>query len=89
MIGPKEAVRAAAQFLMDIQAGGQPSDIIVEEIEGPDQFGLWEVTLSFRRLGSGSELQEALGGAPERQYKRFRVDGESGKVVSMKFAAVS
>lgn len=89
MIGVQEAVKAAIQFLLDIDADGQPSDIRVEEIESDDERSLWFVTLGFVRSADRQSLDETLGGGRPRHFKRFDVDGKSGKVMSMKFAKAS
>lgn len=73
MIDVKTAVRAAIDYVREFEEFIPPREVRFEETE-LDDYGNWLITLSF--------LENPLTG--HRSYKIFRIDRETGTVVSMK-----
>jgi hypothetical protein len=69
----KSAIHSAIGFLKEFQEFFQPDDIRLEETEYDDA-GDWLITLSYRDTSTFDR----------REYKIFRVDGNTGAVKSMK-----
>ncbi|HJY53624.1 MAG TPA: hypothetical protein VKD89_06330 [Candidatus Udaeobacter sp.] len=69
-----EAKIVAFNFLTQIYPTIRIEDARLEEVEISDDEQYWTVTLSFTE-GSGTILS--------RNYKRFRIRAEDGKVMSM------
>ena len=79
----KEAVRRAIQFLAVVQESNPPEDVTVEEVELSDDGLFWLITIG--AFPSGSSIAAMTGeGTYRRQYKVFKVDVNSGEVISMK-----
>jgi hypothetical protein len=96
-IDVKEAVRLAKQFAERIYENEKISQLGLEAIERTEDGKHWRVTLGFARPWAPPKparkrevfktpLEQALSGSREsreREYKVFRVDAQSGDVVSM------
>lgn len=83
----KEAATIAKRYTEEIL--GIPSEaILLEEVELSDDERYWHITLSFPRLipPSGTVL-DAFTSNVQIKYKVFKIDNESGKIVSMKIRA--
>jgi hypothetical protein len=81
MIGVREAVRIAKEFLSGIYAEEEILDVGLEEVKFEEP--RWAVTLGFRRPWSRGNLVETLGGPTGREYKRIQIDGATGRVLGM------
>ncbi|MGA2182044.1 MAG: hypothetical protein ABSH47_03380 [Bryobacteraceae bacterium] len=77
MIDVKQAVQASARFAESILGPERAQQMLVEEVERPEDRGSWVITLSLPASG----LAIIRG---EKEYKTFVVDGETGEVLSMK-----
>ncbi len=93
MIKVAEAIDQALELFnivyKDLVASGEIVELLVEEVELADDQQFWTVTLGFCRQGevNPSTLGEALGQInPQlvRRFKSFKVNAESGQVLSMK-----
>ena len=89
MIDVKEAVRTAANYLADLFAEEDISDIRLEEVELSEDNQTWNVTLSFLRKvrvrGAPAEaLSAGLGPQMDRDFKVLTVRAEDGVVTSVK-----
>jgi hypothetical protein len=76
-----DAVKLAAAYLQQFYP--KVEDLLVEEVELSD--GVWQITLGFADPTYRSGIAAALG--PERKpriYKVFKIDRETGEIVSMK-----
>jgi hypothetical protein len=77
MIPVKEAVARSVDFASNM-LDPPPHDLRLEEVElgkvGPND--AWQITLSMQ--------DRTLGSFGRREYKVFRVRGDTGEVVSMK-----
>ena len=73
MISAKQAAQKAAVYLQEIKS---VYDVSLEEIELSDNERYWLVTLSYSSNSLLSSNQEP--------WKIFKVDAETGKVLSMK-----
>ena len=78
----KQAVKAAVEFLRDVQEGSTPEDVSVEEVELSDQDATWRITLGYSP--PGSSINKLTGKEVYRQFKIFQVDAQTGEVISMK-----
>jgi hypothetical protein len=89
MITPQQAIQAAVRFLNEIYEGNAAGSVRVEELEREEPS--WHVTLSFFPPAevepSVSRTMKSILG-PERSYKTFEVDAETGEVRSMKIRAL-
>lgn len=89
MIGYKEAVAAAKQYVAELFRPEELRGLRVEELSPSDDEKYWNVTLGWVE----SEVRTVSASAftvsgPElvrlpRVYKRFKIDAESGDVISM------
>ncbi len=92
MIEVKQAVETAANYLADLFADEDISDIRLEEVELSEDSQTWHVTLSFlrRRKATGQPLVDALrvgsvGGAQmDRDFKVLALRATDGQVTSLK-----
>jgi hypothetical protein len=92
-IDVKEAVRLAKEFAARIYETEKISRLGLEAVERTDDGKHWLVTLGFSRpwsypkaRGSFSPLEEVLPRPkqqPEREYKVFRVDANTGAVLGI------
>ena len=89
IIGVKEAVQAAINYLQELQSVIAPSQALqelrLEEVElsepspqHPAPPNHWLITLSY------NVREDALGMRLSRDYKIFTIDAATGKVQSMK-----
>ncbi len=76
MIGVKEAVKIASEFLSGIFE--EIYDLRLEEVELSDKEDFWYITLSFKLRTDPA----ALTGA--RQYKKVKINADTGQVQSVK-----
>jgi len=86
----KQAIAAAKQYVNEVYAGEQVTNLGLEEIEHPMAAGNWVVTLGFSRPWNtprtrAQEVLENLGAVSSlrRSYKVITMTDE-GSVVSMK-----
>ena len=81
MINVKEAAQKAAEYFTDLYHD-QFSNVLVEEVELSD--GYWLITLGYDRFPI---LSQFVRKGP-RAFKVFKVDSETGEVISMKIREV-
>ncbi|MGA2475361.1 MAG: hypothetical protein ABSF73_01955 [Terriglobia bacterium] len=81
MINVKDAVKNAAEYFTDLYHD-QFTNVLLEEVELSD--GYWLITLGYDRPAS---LPQFVRKGP-RAFKVFKVDGETGEVISMKIREV-
>ncbi|MCB1022224.1 MAG: PepSY domain-containing protein [Bryobacterales bacterium] len=86
MISPQKAIEAATKLVADIYGDDGARSVRVEELDRVAKEGAWHVTLSFFPPSDLPDVSEAMRSilTPERIYKTFEVDAESGAVLSMK-----
>ena len=83
----KDAVHKAKEFLVDLLADEDPSNIGLEEVEYDDQERAWLVTLGFSRPWNSTRntLTSITGeSAVKRAYRTLKISDETGKVASIK-----
>jgi hypothetical protein len=85
MIDVKQAAQSASNFIAGLYSNETISDVRLEEVELSEDGKHWLITLSFPLPASLGVMY--LGGA--RQYKLFKVDANTGEVLSMKIRDVS
>lgn len=80
MIGVKDAVTSAMAFAKEL-LGDRGSQFQLEEVEESKSRGseVWLITLSMPQINSLAGIL-----SQRREYKTFAVDGQTGKVLSMK-----
>lgn len=96
-IDVRDAVVAAQKSLQSMAdlMGGHVLDLRLEEVELSEDKSLWVITLSFIIPISKESISNlgifAAGESlkPERQYKRFEIDSETGQMKSMKIRDLS
>ena len=81
MINVKEAAQKAAEYFTDLYHD-QFTNVLVEEVELTG--GYWLITLGYDRPPAVPGF--SLKGP--RAFKVFKVDGETGEVISMKIREV-
>lgn len=84
MIAPQDAVKAAADYFAQVVAPiNEQSAVAVEELEMSGDKKEWLVTLSHKDP-LASPIYSLYPGSDSRIMKVFRVEGETGQVISMK-----
>lgn len=92
MIDVKEATQTALSYFEDIYEDEPFSNVLLEEVERSeeDDRSYWLITIGFRnerKKGDSSPPFSPFTSVP-RRYKRFKIDAETGDVVSMKIRSV-
>lgn len=88
MIDVKEATQLAVSYFEDLYGEDTYSNVLLEEVERDEKDGnpYWLITIGFTdhtpEAGPLGPLESS------RRYKRFRIDAETGEVVSMKIRSV-
>jgi hypothetical protein len=80
VIDVKQAVQASVKFAESTLGPERAQQMLVEEVERPEDRGNWVITLS---LPVPLSLQ-VFGRKEDKEYKTFVVDAETGEVKSMK-----
>lgn len=93
-IGVKEAVLAAQKYIRQAYPEGLIG-LRLEEVEMSDDERYWYITLGFSRidepvpLDAISSIDAMIAGRQTvREYKVFKIDAKTGKVLSMKIRTV-
>jgi hypothetical protein len=81
MINVKQAVTKAAEYFADLYHD-QFTNVLLEEVELSN--GYWLITLGYDR----APVLPRFGLKGPRAFKVFKVDGETGEVISMKIREV-
>ncbi len=81
MIDVKQAAQLASNFIVGLYSDETISDVLLEEVELSEDSKYWLITLSFPAPASSVN---AILGIRGRRYKIFKVDTETGEVLSMK-----
>jgi len=82
MINVKEAVKKAAEYFTDLYHD-QFRNLLLEEVELSD--GYWLITLGY---DAPSDIRSVLANKATRRFKLFKIDGDTGEVISMKIREV-
>ncbi|MFH1743343.1 MAG: hypothetical protein ABIH23_30420 [bacterium] len=77
----KEAATKALQYFKDLYPATVLSSILLEEVELSDDRKFWLITLGYMPQTANPFLPFGPGG---REFKVFKVNSETGEVVSMK-----
>ncbi len=93
MIDVKQAVKVAAEYLVDLYAPDAFSDVQLEEVELTEDENYWLITLSYKKPMTEVNLLGPIGimadlAKNEKGYKIFKIEADTGKVVSMKIRIV-
>ena len=81
MIDVKQAAQSASNFVTGLYANEIISDVRLEEVELTEDGKYWLITLSLPPPKSAISAVFQIGA---RQYKIFKVDADTGEVLSMK-----
>ncbi len=84
----KQAVRTAVEYVTDIYADANITDVDVEEIAFDDAANAWKITIGFFRRWSPTNVERALGRIEARQWKNrtfkvVQINDSNGRVLSM------
>ena len=85
MIDVKQAVSRAVTEANNLYAGQRLQDIQLEEVEITEDGKFWLITLGFYIVAEGTLPEQyitALG--RKREYKVFKIERETGNLISMK-----
>lgn len=86
MIDVKAAVRTAINYLHEFEEFVPAKSVRLEETDHDDS-GDWLITLSMlddQQDAQGAFLEGLAKVFPKRNYRRFRIDAQTGEVKSMK-----
>lgn len=94
MLDVKEATQKALSYFEDLYDEEVFSNVLLEEVERDEEDGTpyWFITVGFtdenvkRKEQSGLDVLKPAD--PPRRYKRFKIDAETGEVISMKIRSV-
>jgi hypothetical protein len=86
-IGVKEAVKAATEAIKDLLPGPDLGDLRLEEVEQTDDERYWLITLGYSVRQFSPIVPLPLRGH-DRIYKQFKVDADTGRVMSMKIRSL-
>ena len=87
MIGVKDAVGAATRFAEELYGPREDLGLTLEEVELSSDDRHWLITLGL--VDRANPFAALAGGLAQRDYKIFKVDAETGEVVSMKIRSVA
>ncbi|GAA4450078.1 hypothetical protein GCM10023189_10170 [Nibrella saemangeumensis] len=82
MLTVKEAAQKALEFYEYIYPNIEGA--LIEEIEMDESQSFWLITLSFPVTAEQGSTLAMFGKQADRRYKTFKIDANSGNVVSMK-----
>lgn len=94
MLDVKEATQVALSYFEDLYDENAFSNVLLEEVERDEEDGTpyWLITIGFTDENAKRKERSGLAAispaAPPRRYKRFKIDAETGDVVSMKIRSV-
>lgn len=95
MIGIKDAVKAATNFVTELFDASELNDLSLEEVELSNDNDLWYITLGYTRPVTVSTsphslrpLQDLTRPTAERVYKIITVRADNGQPVAMKMRTV-
>jgi predicted transcriptional regulator len=96
MIDVKRATQIASDYFAELFSDASFTDVRLEEVEKTEEDGTpyWLITLGYTvadTLDASQEGPLSLSSRlrrPKRQYKIFRIHGETGEVESMKIRTV-
>ncbi len=81
MIDVKQAAQSVNVFFNELYRDKGATDVRLEEVELVEDGKYWLITISFQ---PPTVITNFLSIKPIRQYKIFKVDAQSGQVLSMK-----
>lgn len=84
MLDVQEAVEKASIYCKKMFRSSGATNIELEEVELSEDEAYWLITLSFTLPLLGTFLPEVVTGKRRTKYKVFKVESETGNVVSVK-----
>jgi len=92
-IDVKEAVRKCVAYFHKLYPNlGADANVMLEEVEQSEDGAYWLVTLGYdiqlRLSRVAGNLQGVFGPQVARHYKVFKVNAETGRIVSMKIRSL-
>jgi hypothetical protein len=92
-IDVKEAVRKCVAYFRKLYPNlGTGANVMIEEVEESEDGAYWLVTLGYdiqRHVSRvAGNLQDVFGPQVARHYKVFKVNAETGRIVSMKIRSL-
>ena len=88
MLDVKKATQVALSYFDDLYGENAFSNVLLEEVERDEEDGTpyWFITIGFTETKQEGGPLGPLGS--DRRYKRFKINAETGEVVSMKIRSV-
>jgi hypothetical protein len=89
MLDVKEAAQKASEYFASLYSQDLASNVRLEEVELTDDGNYWLITLGYPSSRTqGNAFQFLTGNDTGREYKQFKIEVATGKVVSMKIRKV-
>lgn len=94
MIDVKKAVQIAKSYFKDLYPDNAFSHVMLEEVEREEEDDAlyWLITIGFTNHDAPTKESPLgttiFGPKAPRRYKRFKINAETGDVISMKIRAV-
>ncbi len=85
MIEVKQAAEAALAYFNELYKSGY-HNLALEEVELSNDEEYWIITLGYNPPSIG--LTQLTGAGAKREYKQFKIDSTTEKVISMKIRNV-
>ncbi len=82
----KQATRIAMHYLFELMPALRNQNVMLEEVEQSDDGRYWLITLGYDSVSRAAVVLGLRGQA--REYKTFKVDANTGEVLSMKIRAI-
>lgn len=99
MIDVKQAVQKAQRYIKELYPSEQLVDVLLEEVERTEDDRFWLITLSFSQPNPRTTVDPIMPSLNifdafrqktlNRAYKVFKIDADTGEVVSMKMHALA
>ena len=86
MISFKEAAKKAYEFIKEVPGYEDKGEILVEEVEKTEDGCFWLITLGYlvpANYGSPSLRLFTINPEYKKEYKRFKINVDTGEVESM------
>ncbi|MGN6488639.1 MAG: hypothetical protein ACTHLT_12595 [Devosia sp.] len=79
----KQAIAIAKDFVVDVMADEQPTNVGLEEVRFDDHAGNWLVTIGFSRPWNAESGPLGAWSNPRRDYRMITVSDANGTALAM------
>jgi len=84
-IDVKSAAHIAASYLLELIPAVRNRNVLLEEVDQTDDGRYWLITLGYNGFATGAAILRPGSG---REYKTFKLDARTGKVLKMKIRSI-